>query len=235
MPKLKAVVTVAYVAVFALRLCSLDRKRYTYIDSALVFDLVRALSKALARAGSVTPWRNGAASSYAPYLSAVLQRVEKTINRESDADRRADDSYPSASNHLLESAPEIKSKFINGHSSILTKLANESSLLDVNAQTSESDKFAFSLIPPMSTKRLSFAQAMKLGDEALSYMAGPSGVQASSVLEELGSNEGLQFGQNFFEDQIMDGSLFSDMNIFLNANLEQYTWTPSHSQQPGMT
>lgn len=206
---LAAVVTVAYVAVFALRLCSLDAKRYPYINSRMVFSHVRSLSKALARAGSVTAWRNGAASSYAPYLSAILHRVEKTMDRESAEQY---DPAKSPSMQVLD-ADAIRGKDTSASPAIEVSVS----------QVKDSN-----VVNEPHTKRLSFAPP---GLEAFSFQAGPSGVQASAILEELATSEGLQFGQNFFEDQVMDASLFSEMNVFLNdANYTPWLSTPGAIQ-----
>jgi hypothetical protein len=200
-----AVVTVAYVAVFALRLCSLDAKRYPYINSRLVFSHVRSLSTALARAGSVTAWRNGAASSYAPYLSAILNRVEKKIDCE-----EAGHYDPAMSPSIEASSRQTQDRRDDQGESISASSAPE----QLTSQLKANGVF---IEPP--AKRLSFATP---GLEAFSFQAGPSGVQASAILEELATSEGLQFGQNFFEDQVMDASLFSEMNVFLNDP----TYTP---------
>jgi hypothetical protein len=214
-----AVVTVAYVAVFALRLCSLDKKRYPYIDSSLVFDHVRALSKALARAGSVTTWRNGAASSYAPYLSAVLHRMEKTIIREQNTKAGYDPALSPSAQEVMPHKRGDAAKHRSGSQHLATNGAQKQGLhLNVYNDVNTAGKTP-------STKRLSFAppnDVVNDGDrfnaESLSFIAGPSGVQASTVLEELAtSNDGLQFGQNlFFEEQVMEASLFSDMNFLLH-------------------
>lgn len=216
-----AVVTVAYVAVFALRLCSLDRKRYPYIDSGLVFDHVRALSKALARAGSVTTWRNGAASSYAPYLSAVLHRVEKTILRERSSEAGYDPALsPSAQESIpLRKGDTIKSKSASPY--VRTNdLQKQSPRISVIDEMSRVPTKRLSFAPPSSTNNNNDnnynTTGQRFNAESLSFIAGPSGVQASAVLEELAEAEGLQFGQNFFEDQVMEASLFSDMNFLLH-------------------
>lgn len=74
-------VTASYCAIFAMRLTSLDKERFPYIDDELTFDLFRRLAEALRDAGAVTPHRCGTAGSYSPYLFAVLAQVQKSRSR----------------------------------------------------------------------------------------------------------------------------------------------------------
>ena len=208
-----AVVTVAYVAVFALRLCSLNAGRSPYIDSAMVFDLVGQLAKALERSGRVTAWRNGAASSYAPFLSAVLHGVEKSMGR---ADERGDHG-PSPDAGMCSSSGNGRA---GGEALPASEVGNGQDALPEPASTlvhgaasatgSPYNAFSVSDLPP----------------EVLHFMAGPSGVEAGTLAE--GPSADLQFGQSFLDDSFTDASLFSDMTFILNTDHEH------HWQHPAM-
>lgn len=269
-----SVVTVAYVAVFALKLCSLDPERYPYIDSQCVFDHVGELAEALSRAGSVTPWRNGAASSYAPYLAAVLERVQR--NSRLEQGRRESggvtsshalshgtqvDQSSTVTENTSEARNEGPSNATDGSASDQMFAAPDSSTPPDNvavassrhAPSTQSMALAHAPASGQSPGRYAtfpFNSAMpapqsKFQPEALTFLAGPSGVQAATVLDEFAVNEDyLRFGapQNMQDHQFLEGSLFGDMSVFLNASVHDhiFPWpasepnasvpTPSHAR-----
>ncbi|MCO5566000.1 hypothetical protein L7F22_019675 [Adiantum nelumboides] len=263
-----SVVTVAYVAVFALKLCSLDPDRHPYIDPKLVIDHVRELADALAKAGSVTSWRNGAASSYAPYLRAVAERVERNVRTEQG--RRAS-YYPSDNGEIVTGetdnqgtrTEETAIKNSDGQSGVPDDLDTPPKSAETNKvrlhatsprdnvqQQSDGIQSSVNLLQvtpqnygmgpptsaptPRSSNNFAFgpnftqqsgltpvnSQSTKFAPEALTFLAGPSGVQAATVLDELAVGEDyLRFGvpQNGQDHQFLEGSLFGDMSVFLNA------------------
>ena len=85
-------------------------------------------------------------------------------------------------------------------------------------------------------------QSTKFAPEALTFLAGPSGVQAATVLDELAVGEDyLRFGvpQNGQDHhQFLEGSLFGDMSVFLNAasavNDNTFPWSISDSNGQGI-
>ncbi|PWN34046.1 uncharacterized protein FA14DRAFT_191140 [Meira miltonrushii] len=283
-----SVVTVAYVAVFALKLCSLDSDRHPYIDPKLVIDHVRELADALAKAGSVTSWRNGAASSYAPYLRAVAERVERNVrmeqgrrasfypsdngenatgeaeNRGTEAEEAANrngdgssvpddlDTPPKSAEmnkvRLQGVSPRDSGQQSNGIQSSVNLLQPTTQNHGMGPPTSaptprSSNTFAFGPgFTPQTGLTPGNSQSTKFAPEALTFLAGPSGVQAATVLDELAVGEDyLRFGvpQNGQDHhQFLEGSLFGDMSVFLNAasavNDNTFPWSIGDTNEQGM-
>lgn len=209
-------VTVAYVAVFALRLCSLDPARHPYIESQRIFKYVRELAEALERAGSITPWRNGAASSYAPYLRAVLEKVESKVRQEDERKApasamekgQARRSRSAADGIRLQSEERASTCHINDANELRGRRKRKSqsngkitvgngSISSTAESRFGSQSSANQAMRPAHTMDVDGArdhqgkhtsassQSARHGPEALSFVAGPSGVQAGAVLDEL--------------------------------------------------
>lgn len=208
-----AVVTLAYVAVFSLRLCSLDSTKYPYIDTEKVFTLVGKVAQALGRAGAVTPWRNGAASSYAPYLQAVLDKVKKIVHK-----RRADLESASAFVYTGDTSSKDHATYGKLPSSDGRPKHTQLQL----GRNVEDQQYAQQLHHA--------AQPLENPAEPMGFVAGPSGVQTGALFNEgLSQNLSNNTGSMNFDwgsvdpftqtngSSYIDGSIFGDMSVLLDG------------------
>lgn len=201
--------TVAYVAVFALKLCQLDPVHFSYIDHQLVFDLVEKLALDLSQAGKVTSWRNGAASSYGIYLSDIVTRIKRQRARKdigsNDEDRyrgqngdeasqnsaianaahhSTNTTFGSANRSLSGSlAPPLHATYAE-NTELVTHLPTRSASEDSRMRCNH-DTFQQSNGAPLAE------DSLQLSPEAMTYVAGPSGVQATvGAVSEFWSRDG---------------------------------------------
>lgn len=203
------IVTVAYVSVFTLRLCSLDPSHHPYIEAHRVLELVRAIANALGRAGAITPWRNGAASSYAPYLRAILEKVESGFAAKGEQHANMQQLAGGHGNQAQRHATTV-----NGCSL---------GLQPSNLPTARPSPFHAAV----------HSHALGTNPEALSFVAGPSGVQTDSTLHHPVGEENILQGTadpsfpldgpsldgvlNPLGASYFDTSLFGDMSVFLDG------------------
>ncbi|CEH16165.1 hypothetical protein CBOM_06031 [Ceraceosorus bombacis] len=193
-------VTVAYVSVFALKLTALDpdKQRFAYINADQTFSLVGRVASALAAAGSVTPWREGCAGSYAPYLSAVLARARRAYRKR----QQEGGTQVNGQHDLVASSgnPQAGGRDTNSDSHVQgdgcqkrARASGEYSVVgDVSPSHSSPDAFAFH--------------------------AGPSGVQSSAhnvgTLEN--GNQPWDAQNHDMVSHLLESSLFTDMS-FVNT------------------
>jgi hypothetical protein len=189
-----SVVTVAYVAVFALKLCSLDRQRFPYIDVDSVFDHVRRLVQELRRAGNVTAWRNGAASSYAPYLAAILSRVERSTQAKDKHEKRTSARRSSATTIPARTAVHSPHTSASTRNSTVQcdAQANPSVQSPSHVVPTTSSSLPFNDVGAVPTSR--FTSDYPGFQEATTFFAGPSGVEAYTTDNISFSDESFHFG-----------------------------------------